>query len=228
MFYLLAPSTESPRERQLVTIGAVLLHVALAWLLLQPIGRGVDGDGNISQSDGDALVVEFVSVTSDARGTSSILLPVSQDAVASGQQKQTPASGTTTPDVTTMVAAIQSKTGEFAASNMPPGVAGQSLQATSSAAKAGIPESDLLTNYRAALRAKIARTWSSLTDRSFPSDCSLQLSLNPGGALAATSANGCNLSQEDRLQLEAAALMAQPLPYAGYETVFQHELSLVL
>ncbi len=50
--------------------------------------------------------------------------------------------------------------------------------------------------------------------------CELALELRPGGEVASALSTDCALTTGERQALEAAALMAQPLPYAGYETVF--------
>ena len=87
---------------------------------------------------------------------------------------------------------------------------------------------DMRARYHAALRAAIQRKWPQLTQRKSPTGCELQLALGVGGAVNATTASACNLSTEERQQLEAAALMAQPLPYGGYEEVFSPDVLLIL
>lgn len=112
-------------------------------------------------------------------------------------------------------------------STAPPDVTTQTAAANSiSAAKGGSPEDDRLASYHATLRVALHRKWAALTDRPFPSGCALSMTLGTSGVLNATSARGC--ASEDSLRLEAAALMAQPLPYAGYEAVFAPELELDL
>lgn len=58
--------------------------------------------------------------------------------------------------------------------------------------------------------------------------CQLSLQQEAGGKVLGAQVSGCTLSSSDRDHLEAAALMAQPLPYAGYEAVFAKQLSLQL
>ena len=96
----------------------------------------------------------------------------------------------------------------------------QATRAASVEPTGGSAGDDVRASYHAALRAAIQRKWRQLTERKFPTGCELQLALGVGGAVNATTASACNLSTEERQQLEAAALMAQPLPYAGYEEVF--------
>lgn len=87
-------------------------------------------------------------------------------------------------------------------------------------------EDDLLARYHAAIRAKIESMWSGTTSATIPDDCVLSLELQAGGTLVSATASGCPMSDALRNQLEAAALMSQPLPYAGFESVFSEHLSL--
>lgn len=100
--------------------------------------------------------------------------------------------------------------------------------ATLSASEGGNPLDDLLADYHGALRATIRRKWKELTSRPFPTGCTVRLDLAVGGPVNSTSASECEIPQEDRTQLEAAIMMAQPLPYAGYESVFTLSLPLTL
>ena len=95
-------------------------------------------------------------------------------------------------------------------------------------AAAGSSSDDLRARYHAALRATIEKTWRGLTARPFPTGCTLELNQGVGGTVSTSSAAHCALSREDQLQLEAAALMAQPLPYAGFEPAFSAHVSLAL
>ncbi len=228
MARLLPSSTESPRERHLVGAGTLLLHVLLVWWLVQTPGRGLAGAGEFSTGGGagDALVVEFVAVpspTSHSRTPPAPLMPEQHDTVTRPD--------TTSLDTKSTVPHVLSETGEYAppdAQSAPVAPSSSQPIGTTSAAKGGNPGDDRLASYHAALRAAIRKKWSDLTDRPFPSGCALRLTLATGGSLNATSANGCALSGEDRMQLEASALMAQPLPYAGYEAVFVSDLVLTL
>lgn len=104
----------------------------------------------------------------------------------------------------------------------------QAARAASVEPSGGFTGDDKRASYHAALRAAIQRKWQQLAERKFPSGCELQLALGVGGAVNATTASACNLSTEERQQLEAAALMAQPLPYGGFEDVFSPDVLLTL
>jgi len=81
-------------------------------------------------------------------------------------------------------------------------------------------------SYLAALRAAILKRWNQ-PDHVI-NDCVVELQLRPGGELAGAKISYCSLDAGARNQLEAAALMAQPLPYQGYEAVFSDSLNLKL
>lgn len=223
------PSMESRSERRIVGAGTLLLHVLLGWFLLNTVGQGISGAGTAQQGDGDALVVAFVTLP--ARGRARADVPALSPSDPVPAQEQPVHSEQTTPNPGSGHPHILSEQGDYAPPDAATAAATSSSQASAAASNAamrGSPANDLAANYHAALRARIAETWRLLSRRDFPAGCALHLSQSPGGAVTATSANGCTLSQEDRLQLEAATLMAQPLPYAGYESVFATEIVLVL
>lgn len=224
-----SPSMESPAERRIVGAGTLLLHVLLGWCLLNAVGQGISSAGEAQPGDGDALVMAFVTLPAKGSEQAEVpTLPTSDPAPAREQpvysEQTTPNAGSGHPHVISMqVDYVAPDTP--AASATPPS---QASAAASDTAMRGSPANDLVANYHAALRAHIAQAWGRLSQSAFPSGCALHLSLSPGGGVTTTSANGCALAQEDRLQLEAAALMAQPLPYTGYESVFTTDLVLEL
>jgi hypothetical protein len=71
--------------------------------------------------------------------------------------------------------------------------------------------------YLAALRAAIRLHWGHQKNSQ---QCSLTIKQSPGGTVQSAVAGNCVLTPQDRRSLEAAALMAQPLPYEGFERVF--------
>jgi len=209
----------------------VLLHgLLLAWIIQDsviPMGDAhMDGSGT-----GDALVVDFVAVsrpkpTPTAAAVTEAVKPTSANKPADeagGKESSLSLDPAHVPEQ------VISKSGELVPSSITPTAASASGATASAAASgAGSPTDDLHTRYHAALRMAIAKTWHDLTERPFPSGCTLDLSQGVGGTVTASSAAHCSLSREDRLQLEAAALMAQPLPYSGYEAVFAPVLQLHL
>lgn len=87
----------------------------------------------------------------------------------------------------------------------------------------GNNDDGLRAAYLAALRAAIRLHWNY---QGLLRQCSLTIKQSPGGAVQSAIAEECSLAPQERHALEAAVLMAQPLPYAGYEPVFGAEISL--
>lgn len=83
---------------------------------------------------------------------------------------------------------------------------------------------DLKGQYEAAIRAAIQRKWQKLGQSSVRGKCTLQFTQLAGGAVTTATTDDCDLPTEERARLEAAVLMAQPLPYKGYESVFTAEI----
>lgn len=87
-------------------------------------------------------------------------------------------------------------------------------------------EDKLREQYFAALRAAILMKW----DRTQGDlhGCRMELQLRQGGVVVGAKLRGCTIDVDAIDQLEAAALMAQPLPYEGYERVFSELVELQL
>ena len=221
------------RERRFISIGILVIHVlAIAWLL-KAAGHGVSGGGNQIQGNASALSVTFITPLPSRQPVLAIpthaLTPVERDP-ANGADAQTTQVKQTTTKTLQVPADVGDRMSKANALQTPSQTIKKTAAATSAflATEGGSPGNDRLASYHAALRATIRRKWMELTSRPFPSSCTLQLNLAVGGAVNVTSAASCKLEEADRLQLEAAALMAQPLPYAGYEDVFTTDLHLVL
>lgn len=231
MLLFIFPVHNSRRERAIVIICTVVMHGLLAWWVMSHAGKD-EKDGNNGVQGGDALVVEFIAVDAKAskRPPNSTISAASSTLVT---QSETRGKAATSSAATSLSDTHSySYTGQYVPPDAEKKTAAQSssesTSASHSAANGGGRGDDLLARYQAAVRARIAATWRTLTERDFPSGCALVLTQTPGGSVTATSAKSCTFSQEDRLQLEAAALMAQPLPYAGYESVFAPEMQLAL
>lgn len=224
-------STLPARERRFIGFGIAAAHLLLIAFLLQVAGRGVIGTGHQPQGEGTSLSVTFVTLSPPSRPsppTTQSPPPIIPD-IANGAAPQT----TRVEQSAAQVLRTRSETGEHATLQANPQMEQHAVEQTaaasaSPAAKGGSPGDDHLANYHAALRAAIRRKWAELSDRPFPKGCALRMTLAVGGAVNASSAKGCALPSENRMQLEATALMAQPLPYAGYEAVFSPELELEL
>ena len=74
--------------------------------------------------------------------------------------------------------------------------------------------------YLTALRAAIQSKWTRQSGR-----CAVTIQQTVGGQVTGAISKSCTLGQADRHALEAAALAAQPLPYAGFERVFREQIT---
>lgn len=220
------------REQFLIGISIALVHFLLVAWLVRVVGFKEAGADDRTQGDGAALSVTFVTLAPSVQPAP--FIPVSAPTPTSSiSENGTGGETTRADDVAGLGVPALAEDGEQA--NAPDSslsaveAARQIAPAAATAAvKDGSAGHDLLAGYHAALRASIRRKWFQLTDRPFPSGCALQLNLAIGGKADATSAATCAIAQVDRFHLEAAVLMAQPLPYAGYESVFAPKLQLTL
>ena len=85
-------------------------------------------------------------------------------------------------------------------------------------------DESLRAQYEASIRAAIERKWQQLGQSSALGKCTLRFTQSAGGVVVSATTNDCDLPDEERWRLEAAVLMAQPLPYEGYESVFATEM----
>lgn len=107
-------------------------------------------------------------------------------------------------------------------------------QASDAAASAspppGNPDADngLRARYAAALINAIRSNWTTRLDNVPPTArCVINITQLPGGkVISAEVAPSCPYDAAAKRQVEAAVLKAQPLPYAGFESVFSRELKL--
>jgi hypothetical protein len=79
-------------------------------------------------------------------------------------------------------------------------------------------------DYVAAIKSAILRRWTASHPGADAPDCALVIQQDVGGKVTLAQATHC--SDIERRSLEAAALMAQPLPYAGYESRFKTRLNI--
>lgn len=88
-------------------------------------------------------------------------------------------------------------------------------------------DTGLAAKYAAALQAAIVEKWTRPDSVPLGAGCRLNIRQSPGGAvLAVEVVEPCSYDEQGRRSIEAAVLKAQPLPYAGFESVFQRNLNL--
>jgi len=88
-------------------------------------------------------------------------------------------------------------------------------------------DTGLLAKYRAALQAAIVQNWRRPDSVSLGQRCKIVIRQLPGGQVVDAKVDpSCPYDEAGRSSIEAAVLKAQPLPYAGFESVFQRTLIL--
>lgn len=220
---------ETRLERQLVGAGTVLLHLLLVYSLLRVAAvNGAGESGGALEGNGEGMVVEFIALASADRESEPAPIPIQQNPAVSSRQEAVALQDSPSIETDPQVDRALSEIGEQIAFRNQAVAQLTNGGATLSASLGGNPADDLLANYHSALRASIRQKWKDLTSRPFPTGCTVRLDLAVGGPVNATSAYGCAIPHADRMQLEAAILMAQPLPYAGYESVFTTAFPLLL
>lgn len=107
-------------------------------------------------------------------------------------------------------------------------------QASADAASSASPppgnegvDTNLAAQYAAALQEAILSNWSRPETVPLGQRCRLNIRQLPGGEVVSVEVSpSCPYDELGRRSVEAAVLKAQPLPYAGFESVFQRNLTL--
>ncbi|HSR66132.1 MAG TPA: cell envelope integrity protein TolA [Xanthomonadaceae bacterium] len=88
-------------------------------------------------------------------------------------------------------------------------------------------DTGLLAKYRAALQSAITQNWTRPDSVPLGQRCKIVIRQLPGGQVVDAQVDpSCPYDEAGRRSIEAAVLKAQPLPYAGFEPVFQRTLIL--
>lgn len=88
-------------------------------------------------------------------------------------------------------------------------------------------DTGLKARYAAALQEAILAKWTRPETVPVGARCTLLIRQLPGGqVMSAEVSSPCAYDEQGRRSIEAAVLKAQPLPYAGFETVFARNLTL--
>jgi colicin import membrane protein len=90
---------------------------------------------------------------------------------------------------------------------------------------AGGKDDDLAARYAAAIQSAVTNNWNRPDSASAGLRCTIEIVQIPGGELMnVTVGNPCNADQVTRNSIEQAVRKAAPLPYQGYEKVFQRSI----
>ena len=88
-------------------------------------------------------------------------------------------------------------------------------------------DAGLAARYSAALTAAITQNWTRPDSVPIGQRCVINIRQIPGGQVISAKVDpSCPYDELGRRSIEAAVLKAQPLPYAGFETVFNRNLRL--
>lgn len=109
----------------------------------------------------------------------------------------------------------------------------RAVQSSTASASASAPpgnngtDTGLQARYAAALQEAILAKWTRPETVPIGARCRLLIHQLPGGqVMSAEVSSPCAYDEQGRRSIEAAVLKAQPLPYAGFESVFQRNLTL--
>jgi colicin import membrane protein len=91
---------------------------------------------------------------------------------------------------------------------------------------AGGADDDLTARYAAAIQAAVTQNWHRPESARAGLRCVLRIAQIPGGEVISVSVGSpCNADQATRNSIEQAVMRAAPLPYQGYEKVFQRNIN---
>lgn len=89
----------------------------------------------------------------------------------------------------------------------------------------GGADEGLLAKYRAAIQAAVTAQWTKPESVPLGTRCKITIKQLPGGeVMSAEVQPGCPMDQAGQDSIERAVLKAQPLPYRGFEAVFNRTL----
>ena len=90
---------------------------------------------------------------------------------------------------------------------------------------AGGQDNDLTARYAAAIQAAVTNNWNRPDNAPTGLRCSINIAQIPGGdVISVTIGSPCNADPVTRTSIEQAVMKAAPLPYQGYEKVFQRNI----
>lgn len=218
---------ETQSDHRIGLCGTFALHaafVACVWTLVSDVPGGSSEVAGSSRGP-DGLFVAYVAIPSDG------VAPRTQPTEAAERTDsravdavEASAAADSQPVIEPVIAPAPMATASVAP-------VGSEQQATVSggedAGSQGQGDSDLEARYVAALRSAILKQMGD-PSASRRGNCQLRITQVAGGNVLEAQAINCQAGSALARAAEAAALMAQPLPYAGFESVFRQSRELVL
>lgn len=232
---------EGKCDRGLALSVALLGHFALACFFWA--GGGARAGSIASESgEGSTITVDFVAISPRAPTIPSATLDQARDVAskadssAASEADAAPVESTLAPEGDQPASANTAggaSMHEQGRSSDNPAQASPRAEASSNATPSSGPKGEegeatndgLEGRYIAALKQSVAAHWTA-RGRKAGGTCTLTIHQVPGGQVQSAISGACALDEEGRRALEAAALMAQPLPYRGFETVFREDIEL--
>lgn len=227
------PKRDLIYEKVVAVIIALSLHlVALAFLLFESSFKGAGGSGLLDRDGGMVVSVNFLNVHEDDWRVSADGAPLDSEGDifqidtaehalnAPGERANnfnSMGSGMPSADEDADADGVRSEFEEKLESYDSSSMEFSEEVAISSG------RDDLLAEYLLEVSSKIYKNWNYEGPRS---GCKLIIRQSLGGEVEGSTTVDCILPMDARRSLEAAALMAQPLPYAGFEAVFSEEISI--
>lgn len=218
-------------DRILALSISVVLHVLLfGWLFFVPPLRGNGGPGSLGKGVGSARTsADFLAGNEFRQRIERVNLPVEPmanaavDVVSENTLQEHPVDAI--DEVEPVEIGSSASVEESAVTGFKPS---QTSSAESASGQNGAGTGDggqdgLRAAYLAALREAISKQWQHMGSKG---NCRLMLRQSPGGTVKSAVSKECGLDISARHALEAAALMAQPMPYAGYESVYQDSIDI--
>lgn len=102
----------------------------------------------------------------------------------------------------------------------------QQLLAEEQAREAASERSSLMAEYVFAIRARVTGNWLRPPTAQPGLKCRIRVNQIPGGeVISATVISPCNADETVRRSITNAVLRSQPLPYQGFESVFEREIA---
>lgn len=120
------------------------------------------------------------------------------------------------------LAQLQDRSRSEPAEPAPPALEHEAAQAQTGA---GGADDSLAARYSAALQAVVTQNWNRPDSAQAGLRCALNITQIPGGeVISAAVGSPCNADAATRRSIEQAVMKAAPLPYQGYEKVFQRSI----
>jgi colicin import membrane protein len=139
-------------------------------------------------------------------------------------RKQREAAEKTLKDEQKRLKAIEDKNSQQKAEQAQPEAEHESEKAQTGA---NGQDNDLAARYAAAIQASVTQSWNRPDSAQAGLKCSINITQIPGGdVISVTLGSPCNADDATRNSIEQAVMKAAPLPYQGYEKVFQRSVKL--